>query len=140
MGRIPRWLALLLTGGLLAGCSATTTPDSGPTRSPQASPGPGVSDTEIHVGFIVATTDANEQIGASGITTGDEGYQAKLVVEDINENGGIAGRTVVPVFHGFDATSDEPIDLQEQGACTDFTQDRPVFAVFPANAGDELKQ
>ena len=151
----PQAIVLLAVAAVLAAaCSsvprANTTPTpsapatssgaspSGPSPSPP--PAPGVTATTITVGFVVASGDANAELGAKDITTGDEGHQALLIVREINANGGIDGRKLVPIFHGFDPTSKEPASQQDQEACTDFTQDRPVFAAFPGNASDEFKQ
>ena len=93
---------------------------------------PGVTDTTINIGlmYTVNGAAANAAIGAAGITQGDERANFRILIDDINKNGGIAGRKVVPVFHPLDATSTQSLDSQWQAACDDFTQDHKVFAVF----------
>src|SRR5437763_937118 len=73
---------------------------------------------------------ANAAIGAAGITQGDEKANDQIVIDDINAHGGVAGRKIVPIFHGLDATSTNTLDSQYQAACDDLTQYHKVFAAF----------
>jgi len=105
---------------------------TGGATSTVAGTGPGVTDDTISVGVIYSVNgDAvNKAAGANGISTGDEQKNANAVIDDINKNGGIAGRKVVPVFAPFDATSTQTIDQQYNTICTDFTQDHKVMVAF----------
>jgi ABC-type branched-subunit amino acid transport system substrate-binding protein len=93
---------------------------------------PGVTDTEIAIGLLYTVNGAaaNAALGAAGITQGDERANYRILINDINANGGIAGRKIVPVFHGLDATSTQSLDSLFQAACDDLTQDHKVFAAF----------
>lgn len=94
--------------------------------------GPGVTDKEIHVGVPYAVNGgaANAAIGASGIDQGDEKRNTQVVVDDINKNGGVAGRKLVPEYYELDATSADTIDNQYQAACESLTQDRKIFVLM----------
>jgi hypothetical protein len=107
-------------------------PSSGPPRSsPTASAPQGITDDEITIGFAASRNSnaANEAIGAEGVTTGRTEEYVRIVVEDLNATGGVAGRTVVPVVHVFDATSTATNTEQAQAACSTWTEDNTVFAV-----------
>jgi hypothetical protein len=116
-------------GGAAAGGSGTR---PGPVVAPVAGGknGPGVTAKEIFIGIAYTANgdQANAALGAA-ISRGDERQNARAVIDDINEKGGVAGRKLVPVFHGYDAQSTETSASQDQAACATFTQDNKVFAV-----------
>jgi hypothetical protein len=90
---------------------------------------PGVSDTEIHVGFIYFknAAQAGATVGATNRPLDSKiGYQA--LIDEYNKKLAL-GRKIVPVFFGYDVLSGEQA-VQEQAACTLFTQDEPVFAAM----------
>ena len=92
---------------------------------------PGLTDTTVTVGIVYAVNAgaANAALGAGGVDAGDPRRNAEIVINDMNERGGVAGRKIIPVFHPFDTTSAESADSQFQAACANFTQDHKVFAV-----------
>jgi ABC-type branched-subunit amino acid transport system substrate-binding protein len=94
----------------------------------------------ITVGIMYSTNGdaANAAIGAAGLTQGDTLADAKALVADVNAHGGIAGRKLVAVYHATNAQSQDPRATQDQAACTDFTQDHKVMAVFGSNFTDTL--
>ena len=51
------------------------------------------------------------------------------MIDETNKNGGLIGRKVAAVYHGYDATSQETSDQQDQEACADWTQDHHVFVL-----------
>jgi hypothetical protein len=113
-----------------AGGSSGSGAGSGETGSGGSTAnGPGVTDTEIFIGIGITKNAgaANAAIGAAGITTGDEEAEFKALIDDINANGGLAGRKVVGVEHPFDTASTKPIDTIYQEACDDWTQDHKIF-------------
>ena len=120
------------TGGPGRSRSSTSGTPSGPV--------PGVTATTIYVGarYIKNQGTANSIIGAGGAGGGDERDAYKAVIDDVNANGGIAGRKVVPVYAPLDATSNTPADQQRQADCNTWTQDNKVFVIFAGgNAIDE---
>jgi hypothetical protein len=109
-------------------------PASGATGASGADPAvvPGTTATTIKVGFpYLAQEDANtftSAVGASGIAVGDTRAQFNALVEEVNSNGGILGRKVVPVFFKLDSA--QTSESQQQSQCEHFTRDNRVFAVM----------
>lgn len=112
-------------------------PDDSPTTGPTGDGRPvapgtrGVDDQQIRIGLEYAEeTAARDAIGIDGVTSGDMRRQWEALVAHHNENGGLAGREIVPVFHAYDASSSQSTELQQQAACATFTQDTPVYAAI----------
>ena len=127
-------------GGASTGRRAT----GGGSASSVGAPGPvagrtngiGVTDTTITIGLTYAQSaaTANAAVGASGIDEGDPVPTSRLLFDDINAHGGIAGRKVVLLTYAVDPQSAEPYAAEGQAACTYFTQDHKVFAVIDGAA------
>jgi hypothetical protein len=119
-------------GATTVGASVDTQPGAS-AAAPMTTVGraPGVTAKSVFVGITYTTNGdaANAAIGAAGITSGDEKADAQAVIDDINAHGGVAGRKLVPVFHAYDANSQQTRATQDQAACSDFTQDHHVAAV-----------
>lgn len=136
---IRRCAAILAVLGLLAAACGATQPDAPATTSPDpgtgettatAAPtsGPGVTDEEVRVGFVI--TDLSRIETALGLDVPEQGdveAQILAITDYINETGGIGGRTMVPFIREFDALLDSP--LVEEELCNAITQDDRVFAV-----------
>jgi hypothetical protein len=123
-------------GGAPAPAPAPAAPAPAPAPA-QGGPveGQGVTATEIRIGFQVST-DLQAGFGAVG-ASGDAPDETRIVealVAHVNEQGGIAGRQVVPVFHGTAATSGSWA-TQAQAACATFTEDNEVLAVASSPVG-----
>jgi hypothetical protein len=122
-------LALLATG-----CSSDEgTAGSGTSGSGVTADGsPGVTDSTVKVGFIIADRGPlGERLGFKTINPGTvESRTAGInaVVADINANGGVGGRQIVPVIRTYNAVEDSP--EQAEALCKSFTQDDQVFAVY----------
>jgi ABC-type branched-subunit amino acid transport system substrate-binding protein len=102
--------------------------------------GVGVTPTKVFVGVTYTTNGdaANAALGGSSITEGDQKADAQAVIDDINAHGGVAGRTLVPVFHPYNAQSQATRANQDQAACSDFTEDSHVYAVIGTGLSDTL--
>lgn len=87
-------------------------------------PAPGVTEDSVKVG--VTFVDA-EALAASGIELGlgDIEGAFRSLIDDINEDGGVNGRTLEPVFAPIDPTSAAPAEE----ACLQLTEDEEVFVV-----------
>lgn len=75
--------------------------------------------------------NAAASLGYSGIDPGDTKAQAQAVVDEFNRHGGVFGRTLV--LRTYDVptiSSAQNPETYAQSACTWFTQDAPVVAVF----------
>lgn len=117
----------------------------GPTVTAGASldpgPRPGITAKEIFVG-LSRTTNAPrnaEAVGAEGVTTVDSDAVNKMLLDYFNKRGGIAGRKLVPVYHTYESQSTDPGSVQQQEACTTFTQDHKVFVALGAGGGETFE-
>lgn len=92
---------------------------------------PGVTESTITVGVIAADPSANESLENAGFgaaSVGNEPANWRAMADEINDNGGIAGRRLSLVFHLVNLT--DPPSVQGQAACERFTQDDEVAAVL----------
>lgn len=95
---------------------------------------PGVTDSQIAVGFVYVTGYEEFARGLGGEASGgDTKGQIEAVVKTINDNGGIAGRSVRLLTYEFRIGGS--MNGQLQAACDYFTQDHKVFAVGFNNGG-----
>jgi hypothetical protein len=78
----------------------------------------GVTETEIKIGVVIIDV---ETIGRSN---GDVEGQWNAVIDDVNANGGVLGRNLVPVFARYSPLG----DVESEAACVKHTQDEEVFA------------
>jgi hypothetical protein len=94
-----------------------------------STPTAGVSKTEVKVGIIYFEDTA--QAGAAvGVTAKplDTKIAYQALVDDYNKDPAL-GLKIVPVYFPYNALSGQQ-SVQEQAACTMFTQDDPVFAAL----------
>jgi hypothetical protein len=113
--------------------------DGGPATAPAVSGKPpssarGVDANTVRIGleFIKGADEARKNMGFQGVTSGDQEQQLKILTDEVNRTGGLAGRKLVPVFHAYDANSSSNASSNEQAACSTFTEDNEVFAVISA--------
>jgi hypothetical protein len=138
---------VVATGGSVAGPGSVSTPTN-PAGAPMLSSpagsatGPtsgapltgfGFTAKTVNIG-ITTNKDAQAALNAVGISSGPLGDQeamAKAVLSEINAQGGILGRRVVPVFHDVKTaeTSTNP-EGAAQAACAAFTEDAQVAAAL----------
>ncbi|MGA8255996.1 MAG: hypothetical protein WB767_05405, partial [Nocardioides sp.] len=104
----------------------TTTTDSGS--------GP----VSIGVAYPSNGDAANAALGAASVTLGDVRSNMQVVINDINERGGVNGRPIEVVYHGYDAQSSDTKSNQDQAACSDFTEDNEVLLVIGSGQGENL--
>lgn len=121
-----------LAGGTV-GETAAPTASSG-TEATGIAGGPGVTPSDIKVGFMVTKNlqAAFAAVGASGQPP-DEIDLYRAMVAWANANGGIGGRKVVPVFVEVDATTNW--QTQAQAACATFTEDNRVAVAVSSVVG-----
>ena len=104
-----------------------------PTALPQ-----GVTDKEIKIGVIgvnqASTAAVGNTFGADVPNPGDPKRQTEAIVKYINDNGGIAGRTVVPIVVERETSSTDPNQLEK--ICAAMTQDHKVYAVITNYSDD----
>lgn len=133
---VPSWLVRswlvpavwLLTFSLLAACSGSTTAGGTGTGPDDHSDGPGVTGDTVKIGFVLLdSTRLASALKLDLPDQGDQQAQIDVMVDWVNENGGIAGRQVEAVTRDFDALLDSA--EAEETLCNEFTQDDEVFAV-----------
>lgn len=104
--------------------SSDSTDASGTTGTTSSDPrAPGVTDTEVKVGIMY--TDFTDIGPLLGYDQGDIETAYNAIIDDINANGGIHGRQIVPVF----APTDPSVTDGPATACTKLTEDDDVFVV-----------
>ena len=115
------------TSGTTGGATGST---AGGTSSDGTVGGPGITASEVRIGLSYCTdcASANAALGAGGEDPGDTRRYAQAAIEDVNARGGVLGRKLAPVFHGFSAS--ENIDTSAQAACERWTRDTQVAAMF----------
>jgi ABC-type branched-subunit amino acid transport system substrate-binding protein len=121
------------TGTPTAGATqAVSTPTGGQAQRRQS--GRGYTATTIRIGFSISS-DSAAALGGFGLAAdvADQRQLIKTYVDEVNRTGGIAGRKVEPVIYDYSATGDKVV--QDQAACTKWTQDDPVFAATGVRAG-----
>jgi ABC-type branched-subunit amino acid transport system substrate-binding protein len=86
----------------------------------------GVTAKTIKLGIVIIDYDSIKDF--VDFHRGDQQETAQIFVDEINDNGGVGGRMIDPVFKTY-----VPIPGQEPGAlslCTSLTEDEKVFAVL----------
>ena len=102
--------------------------------------GRGYDTHKLYIGFPTNTDvsrAAPAGIGASNF--GDQDGIINAVVKDVNDHGGVLGRTVVPIFHDISTASlESDPSTAAQSTCTALTQDNHVVAVVNIVAAIDL--
>jgi hypothetical protein len=84
----------------------------------------GVTADAVKIGIVII--DYSKIAFAVDFNRGDQQRIAQTFVDDINANGGILGRKIVPVYKTYNPiTNVEPMKI-----CTELTEDEKVFAVL----------
>ncbi|MDG2028390.1 MAG: ABC transporter substrate-binding protein [Acidimicrobiales bacterium] len=91
----------------------------------------GVTPTEIHVGVSLLDFDLLVGLGLSAAGWGDQVAYWDAMFADLNANGGVLGREVVPVYEFYSAI--DPADADR--VCRVLTEDNDVFAVLGGFVG-----
>jgi stage V sporulation protein SpoVS len=121
-----------------AGSATTAAPAS--TASPATTAGEltdsyrGVTADSIKVGVLLLDTEAVKQAAGVELLWGDTQAHHQMVIDAINEAGGVNGRMLEPVYVFADPLS----EAGAEAACLQLTEDEEVFAVVgftrPASA------
>lgn len=103
--------------------------DDGPTGLTASSKG--VTESEIHVGVSLLDFQALVDLGLSAAGWGDQISYWDIMIEDVNANGGVLGRDLVPVYELYSAIDSADADR----VCSALTEDNDVFAVLGGFVG-----
>jgi hypothetical protein len=108
----------------------TEPPTTEPEPEPLTASFRGVTETEIQIG--IGINDATE----FGVDGGDKQTKWQVVIDEVNENGGVLGRTLVPQYQVYPSTG----ATEQEAACVAHTEDEPkVFAfIGEARQNNEL--
>jgi hypothetical protein len=87
-----------------------------------------VTDTAIKIGFQVNKSIDYTAFGGEGSAESEE-KPVKEIVKYFNSHGGIRGRKIEPYIYLSDVTT-TPWAVDAQASCTEFTEDKKVFAAF----------
>ena len=127
----PRRLLLVAFSILLLGSACTSSGGGNPSPTSAPTNVPGVTASKIFIGEVYTKNQgaANSQIGAGGLNQGDARDPYNVMIDEINKSGGLDGLQIDPVYFGYDATSNQTSDQQDQAACAKFTQDNHVLLI-----------
>jgi hypothetical protein len=134
-----------------AGASGVTGETGSGTSTAIATPGsstaPGATapDTsepvQIGIRYLADTAGLIAAMGVEGFSAFDHRAMAQVMVDHVNATGGLAGHPIEPIYHAYDASRVGQGDVQEQAACSAFTEDASVTAVIsPFFSGAVLQQ
>ncbi|MCW2543514.1 MAG: hypothetical protein JWM40_1066, partial [Frankiales bacterium] len=127
-GNVPGVSGPSQAGGATAGPQST----SGDSTSAVPTSGPG---WDAHTVSIGITTQQDVQTvaqaaGVSSVDSGDQKADVEAIIAYYNSRGGLFGRKIKGLY--FDIKSAGNADTQAQAACSYFTQDHRVVAVYAA--------
>jgi ABC-type branched-subunit amino acid transport system substrate-binding protein len=93
----------------------------------------GVTDTTITVAFLLADLGSLSQLGfgVPGFNVKDQEAYIQIFLDNINAQGGVLGRQIVPVYVSYDPTNQQT----SQAACLSATQDHEIFAAIDSGGG-----
>jgi hypothetical protein len=117
------------SGGGTGGGGSTTTAPFDPAEAARA---PGVTDDAVKIGITYVDLEAISDV----VVTDHGDYEAtyRALVDDLNERGGINGRTIEPVIAPVN-----PIGTEAgEAACLKLTEDDEVFAVIGFVQGESV--
>lgn len=102
--------------------------------------GPGVTAKEITIGVSVADgNNANQELlGASGITQGNQRRYWEIMRDQLNREGGIAGRDVRLSVFSYDVTGSTDVSRVESEACEYWSTDDRAHVVSAITNSDNL--
>jgi Periplasmic binding protein len=122
---------LICAVALLPGCtagddSAADTESGAPAEEAPAAtgPAPGVTDDSVAVGITYVDLASLGDIVS--LDHGDYETAYRAVIDDINADGGINGRTIEPVFAPINPVGTQPAEA----ACLQLTEDEEAFIVI----------
>jgi hypothetical protein len=112
------------------GTSAATSGGTGTSMGSRAFPA-GTGEVAVGVETVDAGGGASAAgaIGVKGISAGDEPGAYRILFDEINKHGGLAGHKIRLIFATYDPAGSDPA-TQEQAMCEKFTRDNHVVAAL----------
>jgi hypothetical protein len=138
--RVRRLVAALAAGALLTSGLLTISATSATAGSYARSTAAPATTGEIKIGIQYVANGADSARAAGAQVAEGGGLEGDLpraewnaLIDDVNDNGGVLGKKVVPVFFAIDGLQGQSTAVVEQAACTRFTQDNKVFVAYIAS-------
>ncbi len=132
-------VTILLTAAALVGCTAgdpETADDEGtvpdPTATIPSGPAPGVTEDSIKVGITYVDLDALGDV--ANLDHGDYAGAYEALIDEINAEGGIHGRTIEPIVVGINPVG----TASAEAACVELAEDEQVFAMVGFLSGEAV--
>ena len=125
-----------LAAVLIAGCTSgesssdTTTTEGG--EPPPSGPAPGVTADAVEIGVTYVDLESVREV--TDIDHGDYEAAYQVLFDEINENGGIHGRLIEPIYAPVNPIGTAPAEE----ACVRLTQDDEVFMAVGAFLADTV--
>ncbi|MEY2430284.1 MAG: hypothetical protein QOC92_9 [Acidimicrobiaceae bacterium] len=93
----------------------------------------GVTPTTVTIAFLLADLGSLSQLGfgVPGFNVEEQQAYIRIFIDNINAQGGVYGRQIVPVFVSYDPTN----QASSQAACLSATQDHEIFAAIDSGGG-----
>ena len=126
--------AVLSLALVVSGCATTKTAGFTASAAPgtvggDSNPSPGVTADSVKVGAIFTDVGTvSKTLGFQSDPLGDPDAQVKALMQWVNANGGMGGRTLELVPKVYPASTDSP--QAEEALCRFWTQDEKVFGVI----------
>lgn len=126
------------TQGHRTGAGADRPRQPGPSGRGDGAPratgrnGVGIDDKTVKVGFVVAAGNPGAAFGIPVAYDADTNLRIlRALVDELNDNGGLAGRRVEAVYEFNDTTNQDSQEQtsQQNAICASMTQDHKVFLV-----------
>jgi len=119
------------TATTAAGATTTAPSDGGVDPSELTASFRGVTEDSIRIGVAMIDLEQLADAGFIEFSHGDLERSYQAVIDHVNENGGVLGRRLEPVYRTF-----LPIGATEgEAMCLEFTEDAEVFAVVGSIPG-----
>lgn len=125
------------TGAPIAADSGSDDPGASDDDASVAS-APGVNSTKIYFGIPYSEAGPTNSATFGAALDNDARKPYNAIIDHINGQGGLFGRQIEPIYYELDAGSSQPIDQQEQAACSHWTEDNSVFGIL--SGGDILQE
>lgn len=92
---------------------------------------PGITETDINIGVTMIDFDELTELNLSAEGWGDQVATYQVFIDELNERGGVAGRTVVPHYETYSVLA----ATAAEAACTKVTRDIETFVVLGGFVG-----
>ena len=122
-------------GGVAAGNGGSPELSGGGSGDEVAAAAPGVTASKIYFGITYFEAGPVNQAAFGESLDADPRKPYNAMIEIINKQGGLFGRQIEPIYYKIDAASSQPVEQQQQAACSHWTEDNEVFGIL---AGDDV--